>query len=91
MNRGRNWGQEISLQAPAPVEPWYQVSGNSTFNELIKFGIVLTITKLTCSGDQGTLVSLQDSSSAGTFVNHSTGPGDMSDGTMINHSTGNNL
>ena len=39
-------------------------------------------------GDQGTLVSLQDSSSAGTFVNHSTGPGDMSDGTMINHSTG---
>jgi len=38
-------------------------------------------------GDQGTLVSLQDTSSAGTFVNHSTGT-DLSDGTMINHSTG---
>jgi len=39
-------------------------------------------------GDQGTLVSLQDGSSAGTFVNHSTGTGDVSDGTMINYSTG---
>ena len=37
------------------------------------------------SGDQGTLVSLQDGSSAGTFVNHSTGTGDVSDGTMINY------
>ena len=36
-------------------------------------------------GDQGTLVSLQDGSSAGTFVNHSTGTGDVSDGTMINY------
>jgi len=39
-------------------------------------------------GDQGTLVSLQDGSSAGTFVNHSTGTGNISDGTMINYSTG---
>jgi len=38
-------------------------------------------------GDQGTLVSLQDTSSAGTFVNHSTGT-DLSDGTMVQHSTG---
>ena len=38
-------------------------------------------------GDQGTLVSLQDGTGAGTFVNHSTGH-EMSDGTMINYSTG---
>ena len=37
------------------------------------------------AGDQGTLVSLQDGSSAGTFVNHSTGTGNISDGTMINY------
>ena len=32
-------------------------------------------------------MSLQDTSSAGTFVNHSTGT-DLSDGTMVQHSTG---
>jgi len=54
------------------------------------FGAGGSVSGTMVPSDQGTLVSLQDTTgtSAGTFVNHKTGEVGAMDGTMINYNTG---